>query len=150
MPTGVYKRPALADRFWSKVAKGDGCWEWQGGRTPTGYGVFGMGNTVRGAHRVAWELIYGPIPTDRWILHHCDNPPCVNPQHLFLGDRSTNVRDMHAKGRRSLRNDKLTREQALEIRHMAVEGHFNQRDIGDMFGVTQCTVSRIKTGSIWR
>lgn len=90
----------LADRFWAKVCRGDGCWEWQGYRMPKGYGQVGIGHSgLILAHRLAWELTHGPVPTDLFVLHHCDNPPCCNPDHLWLGTKADNNRDMAQKGR---------------------------------------------------
>lgn len=93
-----------AARFWSKVRKGDGCWEWQAKRFDNGYGSFAVSrNKNQGAHRVAWELTNGPIPAGMSVLHHCDNRPCVRPDHLFLGTQLDNMRDMLAKGRQRWR-----------------------------------------------
>lgn len=71
-------------RFWSRVKPGPPweCWEWQGGRTPAGYGQMGMNHRMHPAHRLAWEWTYGPIPDGLHIDHLCRNPPCVNPAHL--------------------------------------------------------------------
>lgn len=92
----------IAERFWQKVQKGDGCWVWTGavvlGKREK-YGRFLFNGKVRGAHRVAWELTNGPIPEGIFVLHHCDNPPCVRPDHLFLGTNSTNMLDAARKGR---------------------------------------------------
>lgn len=87
-------------RFWEKVAKSDGCWEWTAYRNSAGYGRFtvGPGNETN-AHRYSWFLHYGPIPGGLWVLHHCDNPPCVRPDHLWLGTTGDNTADMIAKGR---------------------------------------------------
>lgn len=79
----------------------NGCIEFMGSRDGKGYGKVsaGLGMSPLKAHRLAWELANGPIPEDAWVLHRCDNPPCVNPDHLFLGDSLTNVIDMVSKGR---------------------------------------------------
>jgi hypothetical protein len=89
-------------RFIAKVEAGDGCWLWTSQRTPEGYGQFHFGR--RGtppwyAHRLAWELSNGPIPDGLSVLHHCDTPSCVNPQHLFLGTQTDNMQDASRKGR---------------------------------------------------
>lgn len=93
------KSRPLAERFWEKVAKGEDCWEWTAATT-NGYGTFnlGRGQGTRGAHIVAYELENGPTE-GRWVLHRCDNPPCVRPDHLFLGDVQANNQDMIGKGR---------------------------------------------------
>lgn len=88
-------------RFWSKACVLDEseCWEWQGSRNWQGYGWAQPSGKNRGAHRVAWLLTHGSIPDGLWVLHHCDNPPCVNPSHLFLGTATDNERDKVRKGR---------------------------------------------------
>lgn len=92
----------LTERFWRKVDKSagpEGCWPWTGSRHGFGYGFVSAGGKRRGAHRVSWELANGPIPDGLSVCHRCDNPPCVNPAHLFLGTVGDNTRDMMAKGR---------------------------------------------------
>jgi hypothetical protein len=91
----------VVELFWAKVARGADCWEWGGARNTSGYGWFRFGpdRTPTGAHRVAYELSNGPIPDGLAVLHRCDNPPCVNPAHLFLGTNQDNVTDKVNKGR---------------------------------------------------
>src|SRR5215831_7021758 len=90
------------ERFWSHVSKADGCWEWTAYRDPAGYGRLGAGSKKAGvilAHRFSWIIHFGPIPEGIHVCHHCDNPPCVRPEHLFLGSNADNHADMRAKGR---------------------------------------------------
>lgn len=99
---GRFAAAPLEERFWRRVKKTDGCWEWTGGLLSSGYGACFVGAYSTGAHRVSWELANGPIPDGLWVLHHCDNRPCVRPDHLFLGTVLDNNRDAIAKGRRRL------------------------------------------------
>lgn len=89
--------------FWSRVNKGSlegDCWLWMGGHTQTGYGIVSASpNTWRIAHRLAWELTFGEIPKGLFVCHKCDNPPCVRPDHLFLGTANDNMQDKIVKGR---------------------------------------------------
>lgn len=96
-------RPSLAERFWPKVERRepDECWPWKASVTGRGYGRFALSGKARHAHRVSYEIANGQAPGDLFVLHRCDNPPCVNPAHLFLGTNTDNVRDAVAKGRHS-------------------------------------------------
>jgi hypothetical protein len=102
-----YKLPRVAKslevRFWAKVQKTETCWLWTAHKAHFGYGEIKMSTppykNLR-AHRVSWELHFGPIPPGAQVLHHCDNPACVRPDHLFLGSDLDNQRDAIAKGRR--------------------------------------------------
>jgi HNH endonuclease len=91
----------LEERFWAKVTMGKPheCWAWGAYQTKDGYGSLKISGATRLAHRTAWELVYGSIPGGLQVLHNCDNPPCCNPLHLFLGNQLENNRDRDAKGR---------------------------------------------------
>lgn len=93
------RRQSTTDRFWQYVAKGDGCWLWTAGFGRRGYGKFWVNGHTVGAHRFSYEIAVGPIPDGLFVCHSCDNPPCVNPAHLWLGDALANQRDCKAKGR---------------------------------------------------
>ena len=91
----------ILDRLWLKVHKTDGCWLWTHALR-NGYGGIGAGGKCGGmlyAHRLTWSDRYGPIPAGMCVLHRCDVPACVKPEHLFLGTKGDNSRDMAAKGR---------------------------------------------------
>lgn len=87
--------------FWNSLRQEGGCKVWVGGRNHRGYGFTSLDGIDMSTHRKAWILTYGPIPDGMSVLHHCDNPPCCEPTHLFLGTQSDNMNDMYAKGRRS-------------------------------------------------
>jgi hypothetical protein len=92
----------MPERFWSKVDRTGDCWLWVAHRNAQGYGQFATGGhhgAQVSAHRFAWELTNGPVPDGMFVLHHCDNPPCVRPDHLFLGTQRDNVLDAWSKGR---------------------------------------------------
>lgn len=92
-------KKSLEERFWSKVEKGDGCWEWAACKNSTGYGRFRVNGHTEFAHRVSWTLAHGPIPDGLFVCHHCDNPSCVRSDHLFIGSHKDNLRDAVKKGR---------------------------------------------------
>ena len=157
---------SLSCRFWSKVSKSgpearDGlgpCWTWTAGRFVFGYGIVQTSNPRRTttAHRVSYELAHGPIPAGMAVCHRCDNPPCVNPDHLFLGTQAENLRDMYAKGRGSKQCGeeasaaKLTEDDVREIRRAHAAKEDTMVAIGARFGVTGMAVSGIVRRKNWR
>ena len=146
--------------FWSKVDKSGGCWEWTAGKNAGGYGVFGMDRTSVLAHRLAYTLEVGEIPTGMVLRHNCDNPGCVNPGHLSLGTRKDNADDMVKRGRSGAcggdadqhgennPSAKLDEADIVFIRYWLSQGH-SQADIADAFGVSQSNISFINTGRRW-
>jgi len=146
---------ALAARFWVKVGPPDecGCRVFTGARRGDGYGAFQMGKRQTGAHRAAWEFTYGPIPSGMKVLHRCDNPPCCEPTHLFLGTNADNLADMAAKGRSTHGarnpNARLTAEEVAEIRRRRASGE-TCAALAREFGVQFAAVSKITTGRTWR
>lgn len=155
------KRGSLEERFWPKVDKcgPDECWPWLATCSGKGYGWIGGGleRDHHGlyAHRVAWELAYGPIPDGFFVCHHCDNPPCVNPAHLFLGTHKSNAADMLAKDRgpkpdwkgETAHNVKLTKAQVREIRSLRPTHTYVE--LGQRFGVHYSTIWDIVNRRSW-
>lgn len=95
------RRP-VEERFWSKVDKSGPCWLWTGATLKDGYGNLKVGGRTVQAHRLSWEMHHGAEPSGQ-VCHTCDNPSCVRPDHLFVGDQADNMRDMAAKGRTGTR-----------------------------------------------
>lgn len=150
-----FENPMVA--FWHYVqpAAIEACWEWQGPNdSGQGYGRFKVNGIPYIAHRVSYELHYGAISDDQFVCHHCDNPKCVNPYHLFLGTPQDNAADMFAKQRHvhgALHPfAKLTDEEVQKIRELYATGNYRQRDIGSMFGVCKTTIGTIVRGEKWK
>jgi hypothetical protein len=156
----------LIERFWKKVEKTEGCWLWQGARTPNGYGKIKVGGRDLSAHRVSWELEYGlresGIPEGMQVCHHCDNRACVRPDHLFLGSQSDNTSDMWEKGRgpETFRTghgrgeqhgcSRLTEAQVLEARHLYGLGEHRLVDLAAKYGVGVSTIHDAVSGKKWK
>lgn len=155
MRPGPAIRPP-AERFWAMVDKSDSCWLWRGAVNDAGYGRFmwTMGKVLQ-AHVAALLLVGVKVLAGQIVCHTCDNPPCVNPAHLFVGTQRDNLLDMTSKGRRrhaigeNASSAKLTAVDVVEIRHMYAAGIGYQR-IGATFGIHQSTVSAIVSCRTWR
>ena len=151
--------------FWSKVDKSagpEGCWSWMGTIGPKGYGwTRWERKRSRRVHRISWSLAFGPIPQNLHVCHHCDNPPCVNPKHLFTGTPKDNARDRDSKGRQAKgesRNaprgedhpgSRLTKRDVLEIRKLAADGIL-RKEIATKFKVSLSTVYQIINRKMWK
>ena len=141
------------ESFWARVRKDeDGCWSWTGTiLKESGYGQVSWRNKGVRAHRLAYELTYGPIPDGFDVCHECDNPPCCNPDHLFLGTPLKNARDRKRKGRYATgpahSAAKLTAEQVIQIRALHTE--MNQVQLAKHFKVGRTTIRRVLAGEHW-
>lgn len=133
------------------VGHDSGCWEWTGRHTVAGYGTLRLNGEVVYVHRLSAEHLGGQDVAGKHVLHRCDNPRCINPDHLFTGTQADNMHDKVAKGRQprgSLAGgSKLTAADVLEIRRLC--GTMPQTRIAERFGICQQTVSDIKRGRRW-
>jgi hypothetical protein len=159
-----YKRAPARKRFWRHVKKTESCWTWTAYKNRRAYGEFRVGSMTDGtrrmklAHRYSWELYNGTIPESLFVLHKCDNPPCVNPEHLFLGTHTDNMRDMIRKGRRAVSpsmrgesnpNSKLSAEDVFQIRHSLMFG-VKGTVLSSRYGVSNAHISAIKKHKTWK
>lgn len=148
---GHDKRRPIHVRFWEKVNKTtpEACWEWTACIDTAGYGLIGDGDKHQLAHRLSYELHYGPIPEGMCVCHTCDNRLCVNPAHLWLGTNADNVADKMNKKRRG-RSAKLTESQVIEIRNEYARGGVTYQSIADKYGIGMVTVFHIIQRRTWR
>jgi len=145
----------FADRFWSKVDPGSDCWLWTAHTQKAGYGQFTVAKgQFFGAHCVSFALTKGAIPPGMSVCHHCDNPPCVNPDHLFLGTQSDNAYDMLAKGRaRRARgvehpSARLTEDDVRTIR-LTPPDRGRTRRLAEAYGVSTHAMRAVLSGKTW-
>jgi hypothetical protein len=148
------RNPTMEERLWARVDRSagpSGCWPWTGPHL-RGYGQFSVENRTVRTHRMAWQATHGNIADGMCVLHRCDNPPCCNPSHLFLGTNAENTADKIRKGRaRYLHGEdnpmaRLSAADVMAIR--SAEGP--QTAIGARFGICQTSVSQIKLGKRWK
>lgn len=156
----------LEERFWEKVQKTNTCWLWTASQhvSKLPYGEFwdDKSKKLKLAHRVSYELAYGPIPDGMKVLHECDNARCVRPDHLFLGTQAENVRDMVAKGRRrggvdtsnqsgeKNKQAKLTAEQVRAMRQRYAANDVYMEQLASEYGISIGHVSVIINRKAWR
>lgn len=154
--------PTIVRRFWEKVRITESCWLWTAFVNPHGYGMIGTKRPLTTiASRVSWILRFGPIPkATPCVLHNCpggDNPRCVNPDHLWLGTRADNNRDMIKKGRAVYPkylpgalspNAKLSPQTVSQIRRLLESGLWPSQ-VGKLLGIPRSTVGNIKYGNCW-
>lgn len=141
-------------RFLGYVVKTDTCWLWTGSTRKKGYGYISFKGKPISAHRFSWIFFKGKIPRligyhGNCVLHKCDTPSCVNPEHLFLGTMGDNVRDMFAKGR-STKPCKLSRSQVNSIREIYKKTGCTQQVLADVYGVSSVTICQIINFKIWK
>lgn len=154
-------RPSDADSILTMVVEAaSGCWEWAGRRSDAGYGRLTFRGHEDYAHRVSYLVFRGEIPNGLLVCHECDNPPCANPKHLFLGTELDNSRDAQRKGRlasgfsRASRGEshgcaKLTWADVREMRRLGAEGATN-RVLREQFGVSKSQVARVLREESWK
>lgn len=146
-------KSTVTARFMDKVlVDTQGCWEWNASKNMWGYGRFSYMGRADKAHRVAYQLFIGQIPTGMFVCHRCDNRSCVRPDHLFLGTAKDNTSDMIGKGRQTLKPGedhpcaKLTWPQVDYIR----ASHKSDRAVAEEVGIARSVVTRIRQGIIWK
>ena len=136
-----------------------GCWEWVASRLPRGYGKFARGWGQAGwslAHRVSWEIHNGPIPEGVAVFHRCDNPPCVNPAHLYLGDAKQNMADYKERGNWywhkgvAVHTAVLDEAKVKDIRELYAAGGVTMREIAQRFNCGYNTVNSLIHRRTWK
>ena len=155
------KKQDVLKRFWKRVNKNGPiqphmttpCWLWMGSLQGKGYGQFWTGEYGTTAHRFSWQMVNGDIPKGHEICHTCDVRICMNPDHLFSGTRADNMKDCINKGRTAKGEkhgrSKLKRPQIEEIKQLSLDGK-SQREIAEVFNVTQPNIGCILREETWR
>jgi predicted XRE-type DNA-binding protein len=150
--TFVQTKP-LYEQFWERVERTEDCWKWTG-TLWHGYGRIWARDRYLAVHRYSWMLHYGTIPEGLYVLHYCDNPACVRPDHLFLGTHQDNMDDCTQKDRQARGEEngkaRLTIDGVLEIRRLWKTGRLSQTQIAEDFGVSRQQIQRIVTRQQWK
>lgn len=156
---GQFASIPLQQRFWEKVDRAGECWNWLGCKDHAGYGQIRLDGKLMLAHRASWLLHHDSIPDDLFVCHHCDNPGCVNPGHLFIGTNRDNMQDASRKGRLHNQNvprgevivsPVLTEAQVIAIRGVYSAGNVTQRSLATEYGVSCSTIRDILKRRTWR
>jgi DNA-binding XRE family transcriptional regulator len=142
-------RKDISERFWSKVDRGndEDCWEWQASTRSSGYGQIWVPDKEGpvGAHVVSYRLEYGGVPEGKQVNHTCDNPPCVNPNHLYAGDKKDNMEDLLRRG--TSEQVELGIEQVKDIKRKSDTVEWET--IAEQYDISSKTVEYIESGEIW-
>jgi HNH endonuclease len=152
------RRTPVTERVWLWITRRgpDDCWEWAAARSPRGYGKLAVDRKHWRAHRLVWTLTHGEIPSGMVVCHRCDNPPCCNPSHLFLGTDADNLKDARDKGRLIVSRPgetngwaKLNADQVRELRRLRASGWTLAR-LAAKYQIAFQTVSNIARRDVWR
>ena len=133
----------------SRLGEG-GCWVWVGSKR-AGYGLMSKGNKTVSAHRVSYEAYNGEIPKGLVVRHKCDNPSCINPDHLELGTQQQNVADRENRGRRDVKGEQVGTAKLSEMQVMAIKNSpLSSAELAERYGVHKTNVWAIKSGKSWK
>lgn len=158
----IFSQEEREHNFWAKMHLAEnGCWEWKGPINRAGYGWLAWHcpecpKRRMLTHRIAWTLVNGEIPVSTpYVLHKCDNPPCCNPSHLFLGTQKENITDMINKGRQvstrgcERKNVLLSPQKVIEIRDLRIRKGLMHKELAAMFGVSRATINSVLNWHKW-
>ena len=142
--------------FWINAEKVGNCWDWKRSRKTSGYGNYYRDGKVWSAHHFAYTIAKGPIPKDSWILHRCDNPPCVRPQHLYAGNAKDNAQDRKNRNRSASTvgsnngRAKVNAEKVVMIIEKYLTGKYTQKELAIENGITPSAVHSIVKRRNWK